>query len=144
MTDLEIHSPPDITIDATETHWVDVCAVDRVAPDRGVAAIVAGEPVAVFRLAATSDLPSEWFAVSHLDPFTGAPVIARGLVGSFDADDGPIPTVASPLHKQRFDLRTGGCLDGEKHLATFDIRINDDRVEVRARVHNVEMNAKQR
>lgn len=70
--------------------------------DRGVAAVVAGEYVAVFRLA-----DGEVAAIDHVDPCSGVPVLARGLVGS--VDDAPV--VASPLHKQRFDLRTGRCLD---------------------------------
>src|SRR5690606_19701714 len=46
-------------------------------------------------------------AVSNRDPYTGAQVMARGIVGTRD----DAPTVASPLHKQVFDLRTGLCLD---------------------------------
>jgi nitrite reductase (NADH) small subunit len=33
--------------------------------------------------------------------------MSRGIVGS----RGDAPTVASPMHKQVFDLRTGICLD---------------------------------
>jgi nitrite reductase (NADH) small subunit len=36
-------------------------------------------------------------------------VLSRGIVGS----RGDVPTVASPLHKQVFDLRTGRCLDDD-------------------------------
>ena len=80
-----------------------VCTLDDLHPDRGVAALVDGTQVALFLLADTGEV----FAVSHRDPFTGSNVIARGLVGS----RGDAPTVASPLHKQVFDLRTGVCLD---------------------------------
>jgi nitrite reductase (NADH) small subunit len=58
--------------------------------------------VAIFRLGDGSLV-----AVDHVEPFTGVPVLARGLVGSL----GAVTFVASPLHKQRFDLRTGRCLD---------------------------------
>lgn len=34
-------------------------------------------------------------------------MISRGIVGS----RGDAPTIASPLHKQIFDLRTGACLE---------------------------------
>ena len=117
--------------------WIDICATEQVMPDRGVAAIVDGHPVAVFRLGASNGLPDEWYAVSHIDPFTDAPVIARGLIGSIDSDGGEgrgdsIPTVASPLHKQRFDLRTGECLaDETQKLDTYEVRIELDRVQVR-------------
>ncbi|MGW4766397.1 nitrite reductase (NAD(P)H) small subunit, partial [Streptomyces pseudogriseolus] len=47
------------------------------------------------------------YAVSNRDPFSGADVIAGGIMGSRDG----VPVVASPMHKQEFDLRTGQCLD---------------------------------
>ena len=84
--------------------WVPVCAVDRLVPDRGVAALVEGRQVAVFLLAT-----GEVFAVDNIDPFSGAAVMSRGLVG--DADG--VPTVASPVYKQRFDLGSGRCLDDD-------------------------------
>ena len=43
--------------------------------------------------------------MDHHDPHTGAPVMARGIVGS----RGDRPTIASPLHKQVYDLGTGEC-----------------------------------
>ena len=46
-------------------------------------------------------------AVSNLDPYSRAHVISRGIVGTRQ----DIPTVASPMYKQVFDLRTGACLD---------------------------------
>jgi nitrite reductase (NADH) small subunit len=84
--------------------WVAVCAVDGLVPDRGVAALVDGRQVAVFLLGT-----GELFAVDNIDPFSGAAVMSRGLVG--DADGAP--TVASPVYKQRFDLRSGRCLDDD-------------------------------
>jgi nitrite reductase (NADH) small subunit len=84
--------------------WVPVCDVDRLLPDRGVAAMVDGRQVAIFLLGT-----GELFAVDNLDPFSGAAVLSRGLVG--DADG--VPTVASPVYKQRFDLRSGACLDDD-------------------------------
>lgn len=89
-----------------DTMWVAVAPVDRVPAERGVAALVGGEPVALFRIG------DEVLAIDHVEPFTGAPVLARGLVGSADSGvNGDVVYVASPLHKQRFDLRTGACLD---------------------------------
>lgn len=113
--------------------WVDVCAVDDVPLDRGIAALVAGEPVAVFRLSPVdADGDVEWYAVSHVEPVSGAPVMARGLVGSAETDDGSIPTVASPLLKERYDLSTGACLDDSaRSLATYELRMAGDRVEIR-------------
>jgi nitrite reductase (NADH) small subunit len=84
--------------------WTAVCAVDRLTPDRGAAALVDGEPVAVFLLAT-----GEVHAVGNVDPISGAGVLSRGIVG----DAGGVTTVASPMYKQRYDLRTGRCLDAD-------------------------------
>lgn len=89
---------------------VTVATLDSLPVDRGVAAVIDGEYVAVFRLA-----DGELAAVDHVDPSSGVPVLARGLVGSVDGT----PVVASPLHKQRFDLRSGRCLDDE----TLSVRV---------------------
>ncbi|GAA2077790.1 nitrite reductase small subunit NirD [Aeromicrobium tamlense] len=107
----------------SETAWTAVCTVDRLWVDRGAAALVDGDQVAIFRLQ-----DGEILAVGHRDPFTGSNVIARGLVGS----RGDVPTVASPLHKQVFDLRTGVCLDEpEVTLGRWDVRVVDDVVWLR-------------
>ena len=45
--------------------------------------------------------------MSNLDPYSRAHVISRGIVGTRQ----DAPTVASPMYKQVFDLRTGACLD---------------------------------
>lgn len=106
-----------------EAAWTAVCTVDRLWVDRGAAALVDGEQVAIFRMA-----DDEILAVGHRDPFTGANVIARGLVGS----RGDVPTVASPLHKQVFDLRTGQCLDDpDVTLGRWAVRVVDDVVWLR-------------
>ena len=69
------------------------------------------------------------YAIGNQDPFTGAFVLSRGIVGT----KGSIPTVASPLHKQVFDLRTGVCLDDDTAAAgVFGIRLRDGLVEVAA------------
>ena len=81
-----------------------MCAYDELLPERGVAALVGPAQVAVFR---TFD--GSLHAVGQPGPFTGAFVLSRGIVGT----RGESPTVASPLHKQVFDLRTGACLDDE-------------------------------
>jgi nitrite reductase (NADH) small subunit len=61
-------------------------------------------------------------AVGNLDPFYGAPVICHGIVG----DRSGAPTVASPLGKQVFCLRTGRCLDAPgTALPVFDVRVRD-------------------
>jgi nitrite reductase (NADH) small subunit len=103
--------------------WQDVCSVDELTPNRGVAALLGDTQVAVF-LVAPGD---EVLAVDNLDPCSGAAVLSRGIVGSA----GDVLTVASPVHKQRFDLRSGACLDDEAvSVATFPTRVVDGLVQV--------------
>lgn len=113
-------------VSARPLDWVAICRLEDLVPERGAAARVGGEQVAVFRL-----LGDQVLAVAQLDPFSGAHVIARGIVGS----RGDAPTIASPMHKQVFDLRTGRCLDalgGEpRHLRSWPTRIVDGVVSVR-------------
>lgn len=102
--------------------WEVVCAVGGLTPDRGVAALVAGQQVAVFLLA-----DGQVFALDDVDPFSGAAVLSRGLVGDVDG----APTVASPVYKQRFELRTGRCLDDSTlSVRTWEARVNGGFVEV--------------
>jgi nitrite reductase (NADH) small subunit len=94
-------------------------------PERGVAALVDGEQVALFR---TYD--DRVYAIGNLDPFSGAYVLARGIVGS----RGEAPTVASPMYKQAFDLRTGQCLDDPvASVPAYPVRLRDGLVEVGCR-----------
>lgn len=100
-----------------------VCPVDAIPRGGGVAALVDGVQVAVFR---TDD--GDLHAVDNHDPCSGANVLSRGIVGVH----GGRTTVASPLRKQRFDLVTGECLDvaGMK-VTVHDIAVDDGRVMVR-------------
>lgn len=102
--------------------WTQVCPVDALAVDRGAAALVGGHQVAVFRLAS-----GEVYAIDHRDPFSGANVLARGLVGT----RGDIPTVASPVYKQAFDLVSGVCLDDETvAVRSWPARVVDGMIEI--------------
>lgn len=79
-----------------------VCSIHDLEVERGRAALIGTEQVALFLLADGSVR-----AVSNLDPYSGAHVMSRGIVGT----RGDAPTIASPMYKQVFDLRTGECLD---------------------------------
>lgn len=103
--------------------WAAVCHLADLVPERGAAALVGGVQVAVFRL-----VDDRVLAVQQLDPFSGAHVLARGIVGS----RGDAPTVASPMYKQVFDLRDGRCLDAvgrdplpghDADLRTWPVRV---------------------
>lgn len=110
-----------------ETHGTAICTLDRIARESGVAALVDGEAVAVFR---TYD--DRVFAISNFDPFGRASVLSRGIVGTRGDDE--VPFVASPLLKQRFDLRTGVCLDDPAVVVPcWEVRVVDGMVVVGAR-----------
>ncbi|MGI5201534.1 nitrite reductase small subunit NirD [Spirillospora sp. CA-108201] len=102
--------------------WFDICSYAGLTPERGACAMVDETQVAIFR---TFD--GGLYALSNLDPFSGAYVLSRGILGTRDE----APTVASPMYKQVFDLRTGACLDDPRvALPTFPVRRSGDRVEV--------------
>ncbi|MGZ5418746.1 MAG: nitrite reductase small subunit NirD [Nocardioides sp.] len=102
--------------------WVRICPFVSLPVERGVNALVHGTAVAVFR---TYD--DEVFALGNHDPFSRASVLSRGIVGT----RGDIPFVASPMHKQAFDLRTGRCLDDPSvSVASFKVRVVDGVVLV--------------
>jgi nitrite reductase (NADH) small subunit len=102
--------------------WQRVCAYDDLQPDRGVAVLLDDNQIAVFRLAG-----GDVYAIDNQDPFSGANVLARGIVGS----RGETPKVASPMYKQTFDLRTGVCLDDPSvQVTTHPVRVHDGWVLV--------------
>ena len=102
--------------------WERVCRVDDLEPSWGEAVLIRMRQIALFLLS-----PREVYAVDHADPSGGAPVMARGIVGS----RGDRPTVASPLHKEVYDLGTGECFsDPALMLRTFRTRIVGGFIEI--------------
>lgn len=102
--------------------WQPVCPVEDLEVERGVAALVHGQAVALFR---THD--DAVHALGNHDPFSRASVLSRGIVGT----RGDAPFVASPMHKQAFDLRTGVCLDdASRRVPVYDVRVEDGVVLV--------------
>jgi nitrite reductase (NADH) small subunit len=106
--------------------WVRVCALADLEVERGRAALLGSTQIALFLLH-----DQRVYAVSNLDPYSGASVISRGIVGTRQ----DIPTVASPMYKQVFDLRTGACLDTQgkdaKALTVWPATVSDDSVFIR-------------
>jgi nitrite reductase (NADH) small subunit len=102
--------------------WTAVCRFDDLLPERGIAALVDGVAVAVFR---THD--GALHALSNVDPFSNASVLSRGIVG----DRGGRATVASPIYKQVFELASGICLDDPAvSVQTYPVRLVNGIVEV--------------
>jgi len=111
------------------SEWVAVCTKSQLIPERGVAVLVRDRQVALFRIT-NPDGADFVYAVGHRDPFSEANVIARGIVGSTGDRD----TVASPMFKQVFDLRTGECVtDSTGAVPVHDVRVVDGTVEIRLR-----------
>ncbi|NMH97145.1 nitrite reductase small subunit NirD [Pseudonocardia acidicola] len=109
----------------TVTRWETVCRYDRLQPERGVAALLGDRQIAIFR---THD--GAVHAIGNIDPFSGAAVLSRGIVG----DRGGVPTVASPVYKQVFSLLDGRCLDDPGNPATavpcYPLRLTDGCLQV--------------
>ncbi|WP_214324042.1 nitrite reductase small subunit NirD [Nonomuraea sediminis] len=102
--------------------WVAVCGFADLLPERGVCALVNGYQIAIFR-----DFSGGVYALGNLDPFSGAQVLSRGIVGT----RGTEPTVASPMHKQVFSLSSGTCLDNPAiAVPTYPARVNGGKVEI--------------
>lgn len=103
--------------------WTEVCRLEEILPDTGVCALVAGRQVAIFRLAGGSV-----HAIGARDPFSGANVLARGIVGDLQGEI----VVASPLYKQHFSLRTGRCLEEPAvSVPVYAVRVEGGAVWVR-------------
>lgn len=101
--------------------WIEVCALADLEVERGRAALIGDVQVALFLLHS-----GRVHAVANRDPYSGAHVISRGIVGTRQ----DAPTVASPMYKQVFDLRTGACLDAQgkepSALRVWPAAVSDD------------------
>lgn len=107
--------------ESKDIQWQAICGADEITVNTGVRALVSGEQIAIF------NVKSDYFAVSAIDPFTSAAVLARGIVG----DLGGKVVVASPIHKQHFVLNTGECLEDEAvSIKTYPVRVNGGKVEL--------------
>jgi len=105
--------------------WTLACAYDRLIPGRGVGVLLPdGSQAALFRLEDGSV-----HAVGNVDPFSGAAVMSRGIVG----DRGGRAIVQSPIKKQAFALDDGVCLDDPTvAVAVYATRVTaDGDVEIR-------------
>jgi nitrite reductase (NADH) small subunit len=106
--------------------WTAACRYDYLIPNRGVGVLLPdGAQAALFRLDDGS-----LHAVGNIDPFSGAAVMSRGLVG----DRAGRATVQTPIKKQAFALDDGTCLDdADVSLPVYATRVTaDGHVEVGA------------
>lgn len=106
----------------TGTAWLRACRIDDLEPSWGEAVLFETQQIALVLLS-----PAQVFAVSHRDPRTGSFVMARGIVGS----KGDRATIASPLHKEVYDLSTGECFSNPAlSLKTYRTRVVGGYIEV--------------
>ncbi|EID09758.1 nitrite reductase (NAD(P)H) small subunit [Mycobacterium xenopi RIVM700367] len=103
--------------------WTAACSYDYLVPNRGVGVLLAdGSQAALFRLDDGS-----LHAIGNIDPFTGAAVLSRGIVG----DRAGRPMVQSPIGKQAFALDDGSCLDDPAvTVPVYRTRLVNGMVEV--------------
>ncbi len=115
---------------ARAPRWVDVCALDELPFDAGVAALLdegmASEcQIALFRIEDSTEI----YAVANFDPFSRANVLGRGILCHIQGE----PAVASPVLKQHFSLRDGRCFEDDGvRIATHAARVSAGRVLVAA------------
>lgn len=101
--------------------WTAACSYVRLIPCRGVGVLLpGGDQAALFRLD-----DGTVHAVGNIDPFSGAAVMSRGIVG----DRGGRATVQSPIKKQAFALDDGTCLDDpDASVPVYETRLTADGV----------------
>ena len=112
----------------TDKVWRTICGTTDLVKDSGISALLEyetgeEEQVAIFYIPKSKE---QIFAVGNYDPIGKANVLYRGLVGCVNDE----PVVASPLYKQHFSLNTGQCLQEEQTIPVYDIRIENDQVQV--------------
>jgi assimilatory nitrate reductase catalytic subunit len=105
-----------------ERDAVHACRLEDIVPNTGVCALVHGRQIAIFRLD-----DDRVYAVGNHDPFSGANVLSRGIVG----DLGGELVVASPVYKQHFSLESGRCLeDASVRIPVYRVAVEDGCVLV--------------
>ncbi|MFZ5655255.1 MAG: nitrite reductase small subunit NirD [Pseudomonadota bacterium] len=108
--------------------WIDICALDDLPYDAGVAARLepgdgSSRQIALFRIEDSDEL----YAIANLDPFSRANVLGRGILCRIGGE----PAVASPVFKQHFRLRDGRCVEDDSvTVEVFPVRVIGGRVEV--------------
>jgi NAD(P)H-dependent nitrite reductase small subunit len=107
-----------------KSNWNFICDLEEVFPDSGVAALIDGKQLAIFRVGA-----DQIYALDNFDPNSEANVMSRGLVGDINGE----PVVASPVYKHHFSLITGRCIeDPEQSILAYPARISEGRIWVRS------------
>ena len=100
-----------------------ICRLDDIVPECGVAALVNGRQVAIFRLDG-----DRLYAIDNFDPFSKTNVLSRGIVGDLKGE----LVVASPVYKHHFSLVSGQCLeDPDVRLTVYRVSVEEGNVVIR-------------
>jgi nitrite reductase (NADH) large subunit len=103
--------------------WKFVCELQEILPDAGVAALIDGRQLAIFRV------DEQVYALDNYDPNSDVNVLARGLVGDVQGE----PVVASPVYKHHFSLASGRCLeDASRSVRVYPARVSNGEVWVQS------------
>jgi NAD(P)H-dependent nitrite reductase small subunit len=98
-----------------------ICHLEEILDNGGVCALVGGEQVAVFRV------DRKVYAIGNRDPFSGANVLSRGIVGDLNGE----LVVASPVYKQHFSLLTGRCMeDASVSVPVYPVRVEGEDIQI--------------
>lgn len=105
------------------THsWSSACSFDDLLPESGVAALIDGRQIAIFRVGEAV------YALDNYDPHSEANVLSRGLVGDINGE----PVVASPVYKHHFNLATGRCVeDADYSVRAWPTRVSDGKIWIK-------------
>jgi len=107
------------------SNWIEICELTDIHPNTGVCALVNEQQVAIFR----AQKDDAVYAISNFDPIGKANVLSRGLMAQF----GEKLTIASPLYKQHYDLKTGECLEDENaKVSVFETKVDGGKILVKA------------
>jgi nitrite reductase (NADH) large subunit len=102
--------------------WSSACSFDDLLPESGVAALIDGRQIAIFRVG------DAIYALDNYDPHSEANVLSRGLVGDLNGE----PVVASPVYKHHFNLATGRCLeDADYSVRAWPTRVSDSKIWIK-------------
>lgn len=122
MTDLTTMKPESIKAETIQpkadvaSTWHTVCQLEQIQPNTGVCALIDNIQIALFRVSDEARI----YALSNHDPFSGANVMSRGIIGDVQGER----VIASPIYKQHFSLATGRCLeDASAHLTVYPCKI---------------------
>lgn len=104
--------------------WVTVCKTSELPSNSGRCVKLGNAQIALFKVSqGTEDII---YAIDNFDPFSGANVLSRGIVGSMK----DTVVVASPMYKQHFCLRSGACMEDNVNIRVWKTRTVGENLQL--------------